>query len=262
MSFALPGLGHLYCGRPFRGIVIQLICIASPTVAIMVFVYSESRPYNVIVPCVLLLLGFAFWILTMFNAFRTARAIGPAFERRWFNKWYFYVILFLALVYAESTWFPAYGSYKAYSVPTGVMEDTIINGDKVEADVSAYKTKDPMPGDVVVFKWPGDSVTLYDQRCIAVGGQVVEVRDKRVFVDGIEFAEYPFVKHVDPNVDKRRDNFGPYKVPATTYFMMGDNRDDSYDSRFWGPVPRRFIVGKVLRVYWSRDFDRVGLAVR
>jgi signal peptidase I len=161
---------------------------------------------------------------------------------------------------------------EAYNVPTGSMEDTILVGDFLLANKFIYNIRlpmisftngfhmtnisfpglrDPRPGDIVVFKFPGDSSTNYVKRCIAVGGQVVEVREKKVFVDGVEFKEYPFGKHVDPNIDKRRDNFGPYKVPPTTYFMMGDNRDDSYDSRFWGPVPQRFIQGKALAVHWS-----------
>ena len=156
-----------------------------------------------------------------------------------------------------------YSVIEAYNVPTGSMEDTILVGDFLLANkfiyniklplvgVSFHGLRDPKPGDIVVFKFPGDSSTNYVKRCIAVGGQVVEVRDKKVFVDGVEFKEYPFGKHVDPNIDKRRDNFGPYKVPPATYFMMGDNRDDSYDSRFWGPVPQRFVLGKALVVHWS-----------
>jgi signal peptidase I len=156
-----------------------------------------------------------------------------------------------------------YSVIEAYNVPTGSMEDTILVGDFLLANKFIYNInlpligvsfpglRDPKPGDIVVFKFPGDSSTNYVKRCIAVGGQVIEVRDKKVFVDGVEFKEYPFGKHLDPNLDKRRDNFGPYKVPPATYFMMGDNRDDSYDSRFWGPVPQRFILGKALVVHWS-----------
>jgi signal peptidase I len=156
-----------------------------------------------------------------------------------------------------------YSVIEAYNVPTGSMEDTILVGDFLLANKFIYNIKlplgiatfsglrDPRPGDIVVFKFPGDSSTNYVKRCIAVGGQVIEVRDKKVFVDGVEFKDFPFGKHVDPNLDKRRDNFGPYRVPAKTYFMMGDNRDDSYDSRFWGPVPQRFVLGKALVVHWS-----------
>jgi signal peptidase I len=156
-----------------------------------------------------------------------------------------------------------YSVIEAYNVPTGSMEDTILVGDFLLANKFIYNIRlpfgiatfpglrDPKPGDIVVFKFPGDSSTNYVKRCIAIGGQVIEVREKKVFVDGVEFKDYPHGKHGDPNIDKRRDNFGPYKVPAGNYFMMGDNRDDSYDSRFWGPVPQRFVLGKALVIHWS-----------
>jgi len=143
------------------------------------------------------------------------------------------------------------------------MEDTILVGDFLLANKFIYGVhipligvtlpgvRNPRPGDIVVFKWPGDSSTNYVKRCIAVADQVVEVRDKQLFVDGQPFKEFPYMKHTDPSINRQRDNFGPYRVPVGTYFMMGDNRDDSYDSRFWGPVPQRFILGKALVVHWS-----------
>ena len=156
-----------------------------------------------------------------------------------------------------------YSVIEAYNVPTESMEDTILAGDFLLANKFIYGVRIPLigvtlpgirnphPGDIVVFKFPGDYSTNYVKRCIAVGGQTVEVKNKKLFVDGAEFKEFPFMKHADPGMDPRRDTFGPYRVPKGTYFMMGDNRDNSYDSRFWGPVPQRFILGKALVVHWS-----------
>lgn len=156
-----------------------------------------------------------------------------------------------------------YSVIEAYNVPTSSMEDTILVGDFLLANKFLYgihipftnttlpSLRDPRPGDIVVFKFPGDSTTNYVKRCIAVGGQVVEVRNKKLFVDGKEIPAFEHQKHNDPAIDPRRDNFGPYRVPPSTYFMLGDNRDDSYDSRYWGPVPQRFILGKALVVHWS-----------
>lgn len=86
---------------------------------------------------------------------------------------------------------------------------------------------------------------------MAVGGQTVEMRDKVLYVDGIRFNEFPGMKHSHDGFDRNRDSWGPYRVPDGMYFMLGDNRDDSYDSRYWGPVPERFILGKALVVHWS-----------
>lgn len=152
---------------------------------------------------------------------------------------------------------------EAYNVPTGSMEDTILVGDFLLAekfsygiripfvDVTLPSFRDPKPGDIVVFKFPGDSTQNYVKRCIAVGGQTVEVDSNRVYVDGELFEDYPYTKYTNRGGFNRGAEFGPYKVPKGHFFMMGDNRDDSYDSRFWGPVPRRFILGKALIVHWS-----------
>lgn len=156
-----------------------------------------------------------------------------------------------------------YSVIEAYNVPTGSMEDTILVGDFLLANKFIYNIRIPIigarlpglrhphPGDVVVFKWPGDRTTNYVKRCIAVGGQTVEVRNKIVYVDGKKFKEHPHMKHTDKRIIPERDDFGPYKVPEGTYFMMGDNRDDSYDSRYWGPVPNELVLGKALVIHWS-----------
>ena len=156
-----------------------------------------------------------------------------------------------------------YSVIEAYNVPTSSMEDTILVGDFLLAnkfiygihipftDITVTGLRNPEPGDIVVFKYPRDSTTNYVKRCVAVGGQVVEMRDKQLFVDGKPIPDYEFLKHNDPTINRQRDNYGPDRVPMGTYFMLGDNRDDSYDSRFWGTVPQRFILGKALVVHWS-----------
>lgn len=156
-----------------------------------------------------------------------------------------------------------YSVIEAYNVPTGSMENTILVGDFLLANKFIYGIRlpiigvtlpgirDPKPGDVVVFKWPGDRKTNYVKRCIAVGGQTVEVRDTTVYVDGKPIKRYPHVKFKKHPNPQNRQHFGPYKVPEGRFFMMGDNRDDSYDSRYWGPVERDLILGEALVIHWS-----------
>ncbi|MFH2056775.1 MAG: signal peptidase I [bacterium] len=156
-----------------------------------------------------------------------------------------------------------YSVIEAYNVPTGSMEDTILVGDFLLANKFIYGIhipligvtlpglRDPKPGDVVVFKWPGDRSTNYVKRCIAVGGQTVTVKDKTVYVDGEPIADYPNVKFKNHPNPSARSGFGPFRVPEGTYFMMGDNRDDSYDSRYWGVVDEDLILGKALVIHWS-----------
>ena len=155
------------------------------------------------------------------------------------------------------------------------MEDTLLIGDRLFAskfiygaripmtDIRVFKVRDPKPGDVVVFKFPNPDPTAaaedYIKRCIAVEGQTVEIRDKKVYVDGELFELPEHGKFIDPTVQPARygprDNMPPTVVPENCLFAMGDNRDNSYDSRFWGFVPYDNLKGKALFIYWSINPD-------
>ena len=153
------------------------------------------------------------------------------------------------------------------------MEETLQVGDFLIANKFKYGARlpvvnwqlpsfrDPQPGDVVIFKWPGDGVTNYIKRCVASGGQTVEVKDKILYVDGEVFPTPEHLKFTRPNVprpangDNTRDNYGPVVVPKDCYFMMGDNRDNSYDSRFWGVVHKDLILGEAMFIHWSWEPD-------
>ncbi len=116
----------------------------------------------------------------------------------------------------------------------------------------------------MVFKFPQDPSRDFIKRCMALPGDTVEIVDKRLLVNGEEARDEGYTWHTHPVVyprtpylhpNRTRDNFGPYSVPPDYYFCMGDNRDNSNDSRFWGPVPREFVKGRAFMVYWSFDTD-------
>ncbi len=167
---------------------------------------------------------------------------------------------------------------QAYHIPSGSMEDTLLEGDYVLGDKLTFGTQipdrlpffntklpsfrlpgftDPAPGDLVIFEFPEDASRDFIKRCVAVAGQTVEVKDKVLFVDGKPFENPEGVKHEDPRIwggqYQPRDNFGPYRVPPGNIFVMGDNRDSSYDSRFWGPVPLEKVKAHPLFIYYSWD---------
>ncbi len=163
---------------------------------------------------------------------------------------------------------------EAYKIPSQSMEDTLLVGDFLLANKFLYGAhlplvdwrlpaiRQPEPGDVVIFIFPRDGVTKYIKRCVAVGGDTVEIKDKQLFVNGKEFTNPEESKFIEPRVISRgqggrdsRDNFGPYVVPKDTYFMMGDNRDNSYDSRFWGPVKKELVLGEAMMIHWSWNDD-------
>ena len=124
----------------------------------------------------------------------------------------------------------------------------------------SYKTLIPVAsperGDIIVFMFPEDESKDFIKRLIGLPGDRVEVRNKTVYINDQPLIE-PYTQHIDPNVlphqSQPRDNLGPLTVPADSYFVMGDNRDQSLDSRFWGFVKREKIKGKAFLIYWSWD---------
>ena len=155
---------------------------------------------------------------------------------------------------------------QAFKIPSGSMEDTLAIGDHLLVNKFLYGTKvpfmgkrvlkirDPKRGDVVVFEYPKDESRDFIKRVIGLPGDEIEVRDKKVYINGALYIN-PQEVHKDPEPEPQnvRDNFGPVTVPAGSYFVMGDNRDRSYDSRFWGFVPEEKIKGMAFIKYWSWD---------
>ena len=132
-------------------------------------------------------------------------------------------------------------------IPSESMQTTIMKGDRIIGSRLAYKSKDPQRFDIVIFKYPDDESQLFIKRVIGLPGETVEIKDGKVYIDGVE-------KEEDFLPEPMRGSFGPYTVPDNCYFMMGDNRNNSKDSRYWKNTFVRFdqIVGKaVLRYYPS-----------
>lgn len=157
---------------------------------------------------------------------------------------------------------------QAFKIPSGSMEDTLLIGDHLLVNKFIYGTKipftdkqvltlrDPQRGDVVVFEYPEDPSKDFIKRVIGLPGDVVEGKDKKVYVNG-KLYENPHEVHKEsemiPKEQNPRDTFGPVVVPENSYFVMGDNRDRSYDSRFWKFVRRDQLKGLAFIKYWSID---------
>jgi signal peptidase I len=174
---------------------------------------------------------------------------------------------------------------QAFIVPTPSMDKTVMVGDHLLVDKLSYAPSDalskhllpytePKRGDIIVFRYPMDISQNYVKRCMGVPGDRLKVVDKEVWLNGHKLVE-PYVQHVFPRIEPYRDNFpsdpygpvydrarkmlaenvvnGEVVVPEGFYFAMGDNRDNSLDSRYWGFVPRENIIGKPLVIFWSYD---------
>ena len=163
---------------------------------------------------------------------------------------------------------------QAFKIPSGSMKKTLQIGDHILVNKFIYgvkipflrttiiKVNEPKRNDIVVFKFPEDPGKDFIKRVIGVAGDVVEHRDKKVYVNN-EPVDDLFGMYTDPHIFpgsfQPRDNFGPVKVPPDSLFVMGDNRDHSYDSRWWGFVNLKAVQGKAFMIYWSWDKDDFGV---
>lgn len=174
---------------------------------------------------------------------------------------------------------------QSFKIPSESMMNTLLVGDYLLGDkftyglkipftnISIYDGREPQLGDVVIFAYPKDPSLDFIKRIVGVPGDVIEVRNKQLYRNN-ELVKEDFARFTDADIIINvRDNYGPRVVPEGHYFMMGDNRDNSQDSRFWGFVSRDAIRARAWRIYWSWDseadgffssirFDRLGMAIR
>jgi len=166
---------------------------------------------------------------------------------------------------------------QAFKIPTGSMENNLLIGDHLlvnkfvlgpttsRLERALLPVADVKRGDVIVFKYPEEPERDFIKRVIGLPGETLEVRDKKVFINGTALDE-PYAHYLQPVASPSefhevtsfdvRDRYGPVTVPPNQFFMMGDNRDNSQDSRYWGFLPRENIKGKSLVIYWSYEADR------
>lgn len=218
--------------------------------------------------------------------FKKKELIGP--KKAWYREWSEALIVAVVLALIIRTFL-----FQAFKIPSGSMLDTLLIGDHLLVNKFIYGTKlpfsderylalrEPERGDVIVFEFPEDAGKSYFdrrdfiKRVIGLPGDVIEVKSKQVYVNGQPYTA-PQEVHKDqqiiPSVASPRDFVGPIKVPANNYFVMGDNRDFSYDSRFWGFVNESKIKGLAFIKYWSWNaegdlidkirFSRVGRLIK
>jgi signal peptidase I len=163
---------------------------------------------------------------------------------------------------------------QAFKIPSGSMKQTLLIGDHILvnkfiygvkipfSDITVVPVKNPKRGDIIVFKFPEDPGKDFIKRVVGVAGDVVEIRNKQVYINDMLLNQDHGIytdPHIIPGAFQPRDNLGPVTVPPASLFVMGDNRDHSYDSRFWGFVDLKAVKGKAFIIYWSWDSDDFGV---
>ena len=191
------------------------------------------------------------------------------FQKSTLREYFESIVIAVILALFVRTWV-----VQAFKIPTGSMENNLLIGDHLlvnkfvfgpeplAAERALLPVRDIRRGDVVVFKYPDEPERDFIKRVIGLPGETLELRNKTVFVNGQPLDE-PYVHFLEPSHGGAevtsfdvRERYGPVQVPEGQYFVMGDNRDNSQDSRYWGFLPRHYVKGKALMIYWSYEAGR------
>lgn len=255
LSLLEPGLGQVYNGQARKGLAI----LALPLLIIPGMILCLNAENIVPFLCAFVLLVLAYYIMVVSDAILTARRLRDGYQLERYNKVLVYIGLIL-LVFVANTALSALvkNNYvKAYKIPAGSMVPTFLIGDHILVD-RRPSAHNPERGALIIFEYPVDPEKDFIKRVVAVGGDIVEIRDKELWVNNKPVHEV-YVIHKDTKTlsasTAKRDNYGPVTVPPDSYFVMGDNRDESYDSRYWGFVEKTKIKGTVRSIYWSWDHE-------
>jgi signal peptidase I len=241
-------------------------------------IFIASRPWNIIVPVVGALV---IWLLALGDAAWCAKKAAPDYRLKPYNRWYVYLLL-IALVALEQEVTKSFlhARFAALKNVAGSMLPTLMPGDYVYVKRRAYVDSAPKRGDIVYFRYPPNPTVSFVKRVVAEGGDVVRIEHKRVYLNGQPVPE-PYAQFEYASDLPLRDDFPPSSrvldslpaawgidpawrrdlprftradglhVPPDCVFVLGDNRHNSLDSRFWGFVPRANVLGKAEVIYFS-----------
>jgi signal peptidase I len=191
------------------------------------------------------------------------------FRKSTIREYFESIVIAVILALFVRTWV-----VQAFKIPTGSMENNLLIGDHLlvnkfvfgptasPLDRTILPVRDIHRRDVIVFKYPEEPERDFIKRVIGLPGDTVELRAKKVYINGQPLDE-PYVHFLTPASDNSevtsmdvRERYGPVTVPPDQYFVMGDNRDNSQDSRYWGFLPRSYVKGRAMMIYWSYESDR------
>jgi signal peptidase I len=292
LSLIMAGLGHIYCGRFVKGLVLAFLsCVFVPVLFGTLSVSNSSVRIAVIIAA--LLASSAVWLVAIIDSWYTARHTAESYTLKDYNRWYVYMLLVLMgtggstqiAFNVKST------LLEAFSVPVASNYPTIVPNDRFLANKVAYKTSDPKRGDLIVFLNPEDRRINYIKRVAAIAGDTVEIKDGRLYINDeklqrqmlaqstldnirIEVKGEPLEGDVfeetngdakykiflaRPSPETASSDFAKITVPEHHCFVLGDNRNLSRDSRHFGPVPLGTVKGRADYLYWpAKDWSRFG----
>jgi signal peptidase I len=269
LSLTSPGLGHIDNGNLKQGFIIYATVMVSAITAYTLWAYVIP---NLFVFLLLVIAGVIAQIKIALHAAQQSRHLTSDIWRPWQSRPMGLIVLFLISTFILEPVVSATGKSiaKSYKIPGDAMNPTLLIGDHIPVKQAYYginlpfanhllvEFSSPQRGDVIVFKYPEDESKDFIKRVIGLPGDRVEIRHQQAYINDQPLTE-PYAVHlkgVPADMALRpRDEFGPVIVPADSYFVLGDNRDYSLDSRYWGFVKVEEIMGQAYSIYWSWNSD-------
>jgi len=276
LALAASGLGQLYNGQLWKAV----LYFTTPLALVVLSFLGLSFGGGAALCLALFVAAFVVRLASVVDAVISASSQSTSYELKFYNRLIVYVAV-VAVAYVAALAIRV-SVVEAMWVPSGAMLPTIQIGDHLVVNKLRYGVHSPLGGrqtvqrrplerdDIVLFTSPVDRKVDLIQRVIAIAGDTVEVRNKKLLING-EPVPDPHAAFTDPNgrATVPRDNFGPVTVPVGKFFVMGDNRDQSYDSRHWGFADTADVKGQAAFVYWSWNsqthqmrWDRIGRSLR
>lgn len=269
LSSVTPGLGQVYNGQVIKGFFLFLA--TNLFIVLLSFTGLQFSFYGLIA---IIMLSLFFWLFIVLEAFFAAKKIKEIFLKP-YNKWSIYLLIVLVtfgIDYASTNFLlKNILGIQGYKLQTGSMQPSLQKGEYILVNLKYYKSKTLKRGDLVVFKSPQEPSKDFLNRVVALEGEKIEIKKRQVYINNSPLQEdykiftksradsktKDFIFH-----DLFRDDYGPVMVPWGTCFTLGDNRDNSYDSRYWGFLPLKNIKGKAHYIYLSLDITRIGRNIK
>jgi signal peptidase I len=260
-SIITPGLGQIYNGQLKKGIIFYLV-----EFLIVVFLILSGLFFKFfgMIFSLVIILGFFLFILVdaLFGAIKLKENASKSY-----NKWYIYLAIFLIngfVIQPLLSWTIRSNIVRAYKIPSSTMEPTLLVGDHLIANMKIYKSGKPKRGDIIIFEYPKDPSKDFIKRVIGLEEEKAEIINNKIYINEKllddpwgYFEDVGSVKGI-PELEK----FGPAVVPKDSLFVLGDNRNNSQDSRFGGFVNIKKVKGKALYLYWAKNKSRIGMELK
>jgi signal peptidase I len=267
-SYLVPGLGQAYNGRATRGLLFNFLFATWSGAVFTAMIHILKLPVTPGSAAALIglfLVGLAAQLAVAVDAMRGAARAGRDFVPRSYNRAWIYAAVLIVCLAVQVSMSAAVGEHilKPFRIPTGSMIPALEPGDFVLSNQLYFTDHNPSAGDVVIFKSPENPGLQYIKRIVGMPGDTVAMRDGRVTVNG-----RPPAGPESAGSPADTGAFGAVRVPQDCYFVMGDNRNHSQDSRMFGPVPRHLVRGKPILVYFSSEgpfnwrLGRIGRIIR